>query len=98
MFVVEPDIWIRQYDWRELIKVEQDALYYLWKEVGEGMGIKDIPESFDALCEWSWEYERKHMRYAATNEKVVAPTVDMILNPLPNFLRPLVRSIVPSLM
>ena len=98
MFVVEPDIWIRQHDWRELIKVEQDALYYLWKEVGEGMGIKDIPESFDALCEWSWEYERKHMRYAATNEKVVAPTVDMILNPLPNYLRPLVRSIVPALM
>ena len=53
MFVVEPDIWIRQHDWRELIKVEQDALYYLWKEVGEGMGIKDIPDSFDALCEWS---------------------------------------------
>lgn len=62
------------------------------------MGIKDIPETFEAMCEWSWEYEQKHMRHAATNVKVVAPTVDMILNPFPAFLRPFIMALIPAVM
>ncbi len=98
MFVVEPYLWVQKYDWRPFSKVEREATFYMWKEVGEGMGIKDIPDTFEAMCEWSWEYERKNMRHAATNVKVVAPTVDMFLSPFPAFVRPFFMALFPAFM
>lgn len=98
MFVVEPHFFVQKYDWRGFTKVEQDALYYLWKEVGEGMGIQNMPTSFDAMAEWSLEYERKNMRHAKSNVKVVTPTVEMLLDPLPKFVRPIALALIPAVM
>jgi len=65
--------------------------YYFWRAVGTRMGIRNIPESYEAFDAWSRAYEREHCRFAASNQRVGSATRDLFASWFPAVLTPLVR-------
>ena len=90
-FIYEPVRWIEAFGWRATSRNEQLAYYYFWREIGKRMGISDIPPSYEAFETWSRDYERKHFRFAETNQRVGASTRDLFASWFPRLFTPAVR-------
>ncbi|MEM7135139.1 MAG: oxygenase MpaB family protein [Myxococcota bacterium] len=97
-FVCEPIRWNARFGWRRMVEKERHALYYFWYEVGQRMGIHDIPATYDALFSFSEEYERKHFRFHEDNRAVGMATRDLFVSWFPKPLAPLTRRAVYSIM
>lgn len=91
VFIYEPVRWTNRFGWRALTCLEQEAMYYFWREVGERMGIQEIPETYDAFDAFNRRYEREHFVYADSNHVVGEATVQIFLHWYPTWLRPAVR-------
>lgn len=91
VFIYEPVRWTNRFGWRALTRLEQEAMYYFWREVGERMGIQEIPETYDAFDAFNRRYEREHFVYADSNHVVGEATVQIFLHWYPTWLRPAVR-------
>ncbi|PPQ96008.1 hypothetical protein CVT26_016170 [Gymnopilus dilepis] len=96
LFVLEPNTWANRYGWRKLSPLERHAFYVFWLEIGKRMDIKDIPENFEALQEWSQvspsiavnhdedrEYERAYMVPEDSNHELADNTLDELLSAVP---------------
>ncbi len=89
-FIFEPIRWNERFGWRRLTEQEKQASYYLWREIGRRMAIKDIPESYEAFERFNIEFERTHFRYSADNRALAESTRNLMLSwVLPKWLRPL---------
>ncbi|KAL5507507.1 hypothetical protein ACEPAH_6963 [Sanghuangporus vaninii] len=80
LFVLEPIRWARLYGWRELLPIEQEAFFILWKEIGHRLNIRDIPETLQDLIDWTEKYEETAMVPAQSNYEVGQYTLDYILS------------------
>ncbi|EDY38238.1 dephospho-CoA kinase [Cyanobium sp. PCC 7001] len=96
-FVAEPIRWLRRYGWRPLSAHEQTCLYRFWRQVGEHMGLQDIPGSLEALLTFNRQVEREAFRPAASNARVAEATLGMLLADWPEPLRPALRSVLLAL-
>ncbi|MCI0733772.1 MAG: DUF2236 domain-containing protein [Methylococcaceae bacterium] len=90
-FIFEPVKWIDAFGWRRLCDTERHAYYYFWREVGIRLGIRDIPESYDAFRQWAAAFERARFRYAESNRKIGTATRDLFASWGPRFTAPLVH-------
>jgi len=90
-FVFEPIRWIDSYGWRKLCPNERLGYYRFWREVGERMGIREIPGSYDAFLRWSREYEGAHFRFEETNRRIALATRDLFASWFPRVAAPLVH-------
>jgi hypothetical protein len=90
-FIYEPVRWIDAFGWRATSQNERLAYYYFWREIGKRMGILDIPPSYEAFEEWSRDYERKHFRFADSNQRVGSSTRDLFASWAPRAVTPIVR-------
>jgi hypothetical protein len=97
LFILEPIRWAKKYDWRPFISIEEEARFVLWKEVGERMGIENIPLTLRELNEWSNDYEAKHMVYSKDNQICGEATLALMLSLYPNCMRNFVRKALISL-
>lgn len=89
-FVFEPIRWNDRFGWRPLQPNEKQASYYFWREIGQRMAIKDIPESYEAFEQYNIEYERTRFRYTDDNHRIAVATRNLMLGwVLPRFLRPI---------
>ncbi|KAF8827142.1 hypothetical protein HHX47_DHR5000982 [Lentinula edodes] len=52
LFAFEPPKWARLYGWRALSPMEEEAFYIFWVEIGQRMGIRDIPETIKEFKHW----------------------------------------------
>lgn len=86
LFVFEPSIWAARYGWRSLSPLESFAYFVFWSGIGRKMGIKDIPETMEALKAWSLAYEEEHMVPSQTNKDVAGYTTDELLFGCPEIL------------
>lgn len=91
VFIYEPVRWANRFGWRPLTRLEQEAIYYFWREVGQRMGIQDIPATYDAFDAFNRAYERDHFVSAESNHVVGEATVQIFLHWYPTWLRPAVR-------
>ncbi len=98
VFVFEPTRWSEQYGWRRPTRNEQLANYYFWREVGERMGIQDIPPTLEDYDAFNRQYERENFRYDDANHQLAQMTIGLYESWYPAFLRPLVREAVLSFM
>ncbi|ORZ03990.1 hypothetical protein BCR43DRAFT_484320 [Syncephalastrum racemosum] len=89
LFVIEPMRWIEQYEWRALDEREYKAAWRVWYDIGQGMHLKDIPESYEAMLAFKRKYEEECVKYSPTNWKCAEPTVMHILQRAPKFIRPI---------
>jgi hypothetical protein len=98
MFVLEPQKWIERYEWRAMTELEKVAAFVYWKEIGNRMGIKDIPGTLTELENWTEKFEEKHMVYCESNRICTESTVNLYLRNVPGFLKNSVRILVASLL
>jgi hypothetical protein len=85
LFVLEPQRWIEMYEWRAMTELEKVAAFVYWKEIGNRMGMEDIPKTLEELKQWTKDYEEEHMYYADSNRKCVDATVNLFLRNVPKF-------------
>ncbi|MCB9274984.1 MAG: DUF2236 domain-containing protein [Lewinellaceae bacterium] len=89
-FIYEPIRWNARFGWRRLTKQEKESSYYLWREIGRRMAIKDIPESYEAFERFNIAFEREHFQYSAYNKALAEATRNLMLSwVLPKWLWPL---------
>ncbi|KAJ2913588.1 hypothetical protein MD484_g6832, partial [Candolleomyces efflorescens] len=83
LFILEPAKWAALYSWRSLSRMEQEAFFLFYADVGRKMGITDIPETLDDLRAWSEAYEEVYMVPDETNNLVAGYTVSELLYAVP---------------
>jgi hypothetical protein len=98
-FILEPYRWINRFGKRRVSETERKAGYFLWYEIGKRMGIKDIPESFEAIEAFNIEYEKNNFRFTEGGSRVALATENLMLGWfLPRFLwkvgRPFLHAIM----
>ena len=96
-FVAEPIRWLARYGWRPLSREEQQALFLFWRQVGERMGIRELPTSLEALLAFNLRYEQQAFASAASNRRVADATLAMLLADWPAPLRPALAVLLRSL-
>ncbi|KAK0462534.1 uncharacterized protein EV420DRAFT_1735087 [Desarmillaria tabescens] len=74
--------WAERFGWRALSELERSALLMYWTEIGHRMNIKDIPETWEELVQWSQKYE-ENMVPAQTNHDVASLTTEELLHVVP---------------
>jgi hypothetical protein len=82
-FIFEPIRWIDRYGWRPLVEKEKLAAFYMWRSVGLMMGIRELPETYEAMERFNIEYERKTFRYTPESERVSRATLKVLVGFLP---------------
>ncbi|PFH48519.1 hypothetical protein AMATHDRAFT_5718 [Amanita thiersii Skay4041] len=93
LFILEPATWAKRYGWRSLSPLEEQAFFVLWLDIGQKMGIKDIPDTLEGMKEWSQAYEKEYMVPAKTNEEVAYATIEELLYPVPKVLKGFCRGL-----
>ncbi|KAK1220831.1 hypothetical protein PQX77_016402 [Marasmius sp. AFHP31] len=83
LFMFEPAKWAAKFGWRSLTPLEEHAFFILWVEIGNRMGIKEIPKSAETFKDWIREYEDKYMVPAQTNHDVATYTTEELIFPIP---------------
>lgn len=79
-FILEPVRWIDRYGWRKVSDTEKRAFYYYWAELGRRMGIRDLPESFEAFDAFNRAFEQEQFRYSPDNEIIAVATRNLMLS------------------
>ena len=96
-FIFDPWRFIAKYGHRPLSPKEKREIYLFYRELGEAMGMQNIPESFDAFLKWREDYERRVQRYTPENEAVARGMLNAVQKLLPKPLRPLVEPLICAL-
>jgi hypothetical protein len=99
-FVVSPIRWIDAYGWRRLSEVEKIASANYYRALGRQMGIRDVPETWQAFARLLDDYERAHFAFDAGGRAVAEATLDLFATfPMNRFTpAPVVRQMSYSLM
>lgn len=79
-FILEPVRWIDRYGWRPVTDTEKKAFYHYWTELGRRMGIRDMPESFEAFDAFNRAFEAEQFRYSPDNEVIAVATRNLMLS------------------
>ncbi|PGH05238.1 hypothetical protein AJ79_06849 [Helicocarpus griseus UAMH5409] len=94
LLILEPPRLIDTYEWRKLTMIERVAMFTYWKEIGNRMGIRNIPNDIDALANWNKTFEAEHMRYADTNRLCAMSTVNTFVRNWPSCTKELGKDMI----
>lgn len=98
-FIFDSAAWINRYGYRRLTTNEELAGFFVWKQIGERMHIRDIPDNIIAFKKYHDEYEKAHFVFAETNVKVARSTEDLMLGWwLPAFSHEVARPLLHAVM
>ena len=98
-FVFEPIRWIERFGYRALTSEEKQALYAFYRQLGERMGIHDIPENAEEFEAFNRAYESAHFKFSESNVAVAKPTMDLMLGfYIPRFMWPMGRPVLRAMM
>lgn len=97
VFIVEPITWISKFGWRQPHQKEKISSYLIWKDIGIKMGIKSIPDSFEAAELFLAKYEADNMGYAPANAELAESSARLFLSVVPSFMHPLGKCIIRAL-
>ncbi|GAA3501591.1 oxygenase MpaB family protein [Streptomyces prasinosporus] len=91
-FVVMPKRWIDAYGWRRLSRHETVAGAVHYRTLGQHMGIKDIPGSYEEFESFLDAYEEAHFGWDEDARRVSDATLDLMASWYPRPLAPLLRT------
>lgn len=97
-FIFEPVRWIDTFGWRRLCRNERLGYYFFWRNVGQRMGIRDIPPTYEAFEDWAQCYEKRHFRYAEPNRQVGMASRDLFASWFPRLFAPVVHASIYALL
>ena len=94
-FVVMPIRWIDDFGWRRMTETERVASANYYRHLGRRMGIRDIPETWQAFARLLDAYERAHFDFDPGAREVAESTLALLATFPPNHRLPaaLVRRI-----
>ena len=87
MFVLEPMRWFEAHEWRPMTEIEKVAMFTYWREIGNRMGISNIPETLEDLETWTAEYTKKNVYFTENNKKCAEATMQLFLRDIPSFMQ-----------
>ena len=90
-FVVVPKRWIDAYGWRRLSRHETVASAVYYRTLGQHMGIKDIPETYEEFEACLDAYEEANFAWDPQARSVSDATLDLMASWYPRPLAPLLR-------
>ncbi|OQR64030.1 peptidase [Streptomyces maremycinicus] len=90
-FVVMPKRWIDAYGWRRLSRHEIVACTVHYRTLGERMGIKDIPGTYEEFEACLDAYEKAHFAWDEGARRVSDATLALMASWYPGPLAPLLR-------
>lgn len=83
-FVYEPVRWNLRFGWRRGTKKEKLANYYMWRNVGKLMNIKDLPNDYDSFEIWNRKFEEENFRRTPESERLGQATLHILAGRIPN--------------
>ncbi len=86
-FVVSPIRWIEAYGWRQGTEAERLAAVRYYQRLGRLMGIKGIPDTYQAFAELMDSYERRTYVFDRKARAVADSTLDLFVTFYPRPLR-----------
>ncbi|MGZ5373377.1 oxygenase MpaB family protein [Aeromicrobium sp.] len=97
-FVVTPTRWIEQYGWRKGIPAEELSAVRYYQRLGQLMGIKDIPETYEEFEELLDTYEAEHFVFDEKSLAVADATLQLFASFYPKPARKAANALLRSLM
>ncbi len=97
-FVFEPLRWNERFGWRRMTDSEKLAWFWFWRQLGERMLIRDLPNNLSDFERYSRAYEQANFRFTSANQQVALATRELFASWFPALLRPLVRSSIHALL
>lgn len=91
-FVVVPKRWIDSYGWRRLSRHETVAAATYYRTLGQHMGIKEIPGTYDEFERCLDDYEEANFGWNQGGREVSDATLDLMASWYSRPLAPLLRS------
>lgn len=92
-FVIDPIRWIDQFGWRRMTADEQESLFLLMRNVGQRMGLADVPVSLQEMIERSDAFVAENFQHTEPNQRVAEGTIRIVQAWLPGILQPLVAPV-----
>src|SRR4051795_3548394 len=83
-FVVMPIRWLDAYGWRSMTETERIASANYYRELGRHMGIRGIPETWQAFARLLDAYERDHFGFDLGGRTVAEATLALLATFPPN--------------
>ena len=90
-FIDFPIQWLADFGWRPLTAHEQTAWVHYWLQIGQQMGLRDLPADKPAFDAFVQAYEAREMTPNPASARVADATVAIMQAWLPRPLRGLVR-------
>ncbi|MEU5894902.1 MULTISPECIES: oxygenase MpaB family protein [Streptomyces] len=97
-FVVVPKRWIDTYGWRRLSRHETAAAAMYYRTLGQHMGIKEIPGSYEEFENVLDAYEEANFGWDEGARSVSDATLDLMASWYPSPLAPLLRKATVALL
>ncbi|MFI7321277.1 oxygenase MpaB family protein [Streptomyces venezuelae] len=97
-FVVVPKRWIDTYGWRRLSRHETAAAATYYRTLGQHMGIKEIPGSYEEFENVLDAYEEANFGWDEEARSVSDATLDLMASWYPSPLAPLLRKATVALL
>ncbi|WP_309248826.1 oxygenase MpaB family protein [Streptomyces sp. MNP-20] len=91
-FVVMPKRWIDAYGWRRLSRHETAAAAMYYRTLGQHMGIKEIPGSYEEFAQCLDAYEEAHFGWDEGARGVSDATLGLMVSWYPRPLAPVLRA------
>lgn len=90
-FIFEPVRWNARYGWRRLTENEKRASLLLWRRVGQLMGIRELPGTWEEMEAFNLRFERERFQRTPASERLGEATLAILADRLPRVpgLRPL---------
>jgi len=79
-FIYEPIRWVERYGWRKPTETERLSGFYVWRAIGQRMGIRDIPGDYATFEQFNRDFEQEHFYYAPDNEIIATATRNLFLS------------------
>jgi hypothetical protein len=86
-FAVVPTRFADRYGWRPVARIEREATWRFYAELGARMAIRDIPGSYAELAAYFDDYEAREVAHSAAGARLTDITLPFLATRLPGPLK-----------
>jgi hypothetical protein len=94
LYIVVPVRWIDRYGWRRLTDHEKRAMTAVGRRLGELMGIKNLPQTYDEFSRFADDYETRLFACTEESRQLATAATDIAVDVLPRRLRRPMRGLM----
>ena len=95
--VVVPMRWLDRYGWRRPADHERAAAATFYRELGGLLGVRGIPDSYEAFTVWYDAYARAEMRHTPAAEQIERAARGLLRTRIPAWLQRFTDPLISSL-